>query len=186
MLPQMKTADAFVLFFSGLAFFSVLGVLLSRRMVMMALSLGLFFLAVAGIFAGLRLQAAFYAQLVLYIGGVMVLIGFALQLYPDPPGKIAYLSVRESFGKGLLLMGILLVCLLFAPWKTVLAWNNSMSRMQEISPDYSLKQAGRFFITDHALEFEWLGILMLTGLLAAGWFLKDLLQYGIHEQTKKP
>jgi hypothetical protein len=48
--------------------------------------------------------------------------------------------------------------------------------MQEIPPDYSLKVAGRFLITNHALEFEWLGILMLTGLLAAGWFLKDLLQ----------
>ncbi len=172
----MKQNELFVWLFSGMAFFSALAVLLVRRTVLMALSLGILFMAVAGIFAGLRLQAAFYAQLVLYIGGVMVLIGFALQLYNDPPGKISYQSVRESFGKGLLLMVLLLICLLFAPWEAVLAWKNSISGMQEIPPDYSLKVAGRFLITNHALEFEWLGILMLTGLLAAGWFLKDLLQ----------
>jgi NADH:ubiquinone oxidoreductase subunit 6 (subunit J) len=172
----MKESDLFVWLFSGMAFFAALAVLLVRRTVLMALSLGILFMAVAGIFAGLRLQAAFYSQLVLYIGGVMVLIGFALQLYNDPPGKVSYLSVRESFGKGILLMGILMICLLFAPWEAVLAWKNSISSTQEIPPDYSLKQAGRFFITSHTLEFEWLGILMLIGLLAAGWFLKDLLQ----------
>ena len=172
----MKGNELIILFFSGMAFFSALAVLLVRRIVLMALSLGILFMAVAGIFAGLRLQGAFYSQLVLYIGGVMVLIGFALQLYPDPPGKVSYPSVRESFGKGLLLTGILLICLLFAPWEAVMTWRNSMSRMNEITPDYSIKGIGRYFITDYALAFEWLGVLMLTGLLAAGWFLKDLLQ----------
>lgn len=172
----MKENELFVWFFSGMAFFSALAVLLVRRTILMALSLGLLFMAVAGIFAALRLQAAFYTQLVLYVGGVMVLIGFALQLYPDPPGKISWLSVRESFGKGLLLLAILMICLIYAPWKSVQEWEASGIRMPAVLPDYSLKAAGRNIITTFPLEFEWLGILMLTGLLACGWFLKDLFQ----------
>ncbi|NDC01262.1 MAG: NADH-quinone oxidoreductase subunit J [Verrucomicrobia bacterium] len=40
--------------------------------------LPLLLLAIAGIYGSLQLQAALLSQLVLYIGGIMVLIGFAL------------------------------------------------------------------------------------------------------------
>lgn len=171
----MKAADLFVLFFSGLAFFSALGVLMARRMVMMALSLGLFFLAVAGIFASLGLEAAFFTQLVLYIGGVMVLVGISLQLYPEPAGVIPLRKIRESFGKGLILFTITLICLFLAPWESLKIWHSSLKPDAVLNHDYSLKSAGRHLLLEFPFEFEWIGFLMLAGLLVSGWFLKDLL-----------
>jgi NADH:ubiquinone oxidoreductase subunit 6 (subunit J) len=170
----MKTADVFVLLFSGLAFFAGLGVLLSRRMVMMALSLGLFFLAVAGIFAGSHLEAAFFTQLVLYIGGVMVLIGFALHLYPETSGKVPLGKVRESPGKGLLLFIIMALCLFFAPWESIRNLQTGSGEEFNLKQDYGLRNAGRHFLLDFPFEFEWIGVLMLTALLTAGWFLKEI------------
>lgn len=167
----MKTHEVFVLFFAGLAFFSGTGILLARRLIMSAFSLAVLLLSVAGIYASLSMEAAFYTQLVLYIGGIMVLIGFALQLYSDPPGRPALRKIREAPGKSALLVFLAILCLAFAPWKAVSDWQ-AMQKPLPV-PDLSLKAAGRHLLLDFPLEFEWLGILMLAAMLAAGWFLKD-------------
>lgn len=169
----MKANEAFVLFFAGLALFASLGILLSRRLISSAFSLGLLLLAIAGIYASLSLQAALFGQLVLYIGGVMVLIGFALQLYPEPAVLPSWNKVRESVGKGFILLIIMLLCLYFAPWKSILVWEMKQEAVRPNPEILSLQAAGRHLMLDFPLEFEWLGILMLAGLVTAGWYLKE-------------
>jgi prolipoprotein diacylglyceryltransferase len=36
-----------------------------------------------------------------------------------------------------------------------------------------MKSVGRSILLNFPVEFEWMGVLMLTGLFVAGWFLKD-------------
>ena len=169
----MKPHEAFVLFFAGLAFFAAMGVLLSRRLISSAFSLGLLLLAIAGIYGSLQLQAALLSQLVLYIGGVMVLIGFALQLYPESQDAPAWNKVRESAGKGFILLCIMVLCLYFAPWQAILDWEIKQKAAVPDPENLSLKATGKILLLDFPLEFEWLGVIMLTGLMTAGWFLKE-------------
>lgn len=179
----MTATEGFVFFFAGLAAFASLAILFSKRLVSGAFSLGLLLLSIAGIYGSLQMEAALLAQLVLYIGGIMVLIGFALQLYPDTPAPQPLRSVRDSFGKGLILLGIMLACLWFAPWEAVSSWENQQ-KIQEITPgNRSLKAVGQQFILHFPLEFEWLGVLMLAGLMVAGWYLKEFLHPDQHEQS---
>jgi NADH:ubiquinone oxidoreductase subunit 6 (subunit J) len=174
----MKATEIFLYFFSGLAFFSSIGIVLARRMVMSAFSLGLLLLAIAGIYASLQLQAAFFTQLLLYIGGLMVLIGFALQLYPEPPALPALRKVRDSFGKGFIMLVLMILCLLYAPWQSLSDGILPAKQVPFLAENYSLRSLGRHLLLDFPFEFEWLGILMLAGLLVVGWFLKDALQTG--------
>jgi NADH:ubiquinone oxidoreductase subunit 6 (subunit J) len=157
-----------------LAFFAAVGVILSKRIVHSAFSLGFLLLAIAGIYGSLSLQAAFLTQLVLYIGGVMVLVGFALQLYPEPSSEPSFKSARESAGKGLFLLIIMAFCLYLAPWSGLI--NNGLHHNQAvIVPENSdLKAVGRQLLLGFPFEFEWLGILMLAGILVTGWFLKEM------------
>jgi|LauGreDrversion4_1035100.scaffolds.fasta_scaffold128219_3 NAD(P)H-quinone oxidoreductase subunit 6 len=169
----MTPNDAFVLFFAGITVFAALAVLLARRLVVSAFSLGLMFLGIAGIYGSLQLHAALFTQLVLYIGGVMVLIGFALQLYPEPENTPRLSQVRESLGKVLVLIPLLLICLVKAPWEAVLKWE-LLQNPENLPPaDQSMKSVGRSLLLNFPVEFEWMGVLMLTGLFVAGWFLKD-------------
>jgi NADH:ubiquinone oxidoreductase subunit 6 (subunit J) len=131
------------------------------------------FLGIAGIYGSLQLHAALFTQLVLYIGGVMVLIGFALQLYPEPENTPRLSQVRESLGKVLVLIPLLLICLVKAPWEAVLKWE-LLQNPENLPPaDQSMKSVGRSLLLNFPVEFEWMGVLMLTGLFVAGWFLKD-------------
>lgn len=179
----MTATEAFVFFFAGLSVFAGLGVLFSRRLITGAFSLGLLLLAIAGIYGSLQMEAALLAQLVLYIGGIMVLIGFALQLYPESPVLPGLRSVRDSMGKGLILMVIMLACLWFAPWEAVSSWEIQQKSSEIIPASQSLKAVGRQIILHFPLEFEWLGVLMLAGLMVAGWYLKEFLHPDQHEQS---
>jgi NADH-quinone oxidoreductase subunit J len=179
----MTATEGFVYFFTGLSVFATLAVLFSRRLISGAFSLGLLLLAIAGIYGSLHLEAALLAQLVLYIGGIMVLIGFALQLYPESPAPPALRSVRDSLGKGLILLGIMLACLWFAPWEAVSSWENQQKSSEIIPGNLSLKAIGQQLILHFPLEFEWLGVLMLAGLMVAGWYLKEFLHPNQHEQS---
>ena len=169
----MTATEGIIVFFAGLAFFAAIGVLLSRRLISSAFSLGLLLLAIAGIYGSLQLQAALLSQLVLYIGGVMVLIGFALQLYPESQHAPAWNKVRESAGKGFILLCIMGLCLYFAPWQAILDWEVKQKPALVQPENLSLKSTGKILLLEFPLEFEWLGVLMLTGLMTAGWFLKE-------------
>lgn len=169
----MTVTEGFILFFAGLIVFAAAGILLARQLISSLFSLGLLLLGVAGIYGSLHMEAALLAQLVLYIGGIMVLIGFALQIYPASPGVPAFSEIRESFGKGLLLLIAMLLCIAFAPWKALMQWQQSLNATEINPQNLQLKEAGRYFLLKYPLEFEWLGVLILAVLLMAGWYLKE-------------
>ena len=169
----MKENELMVLFFAGLTLFSAAGILLARKIIVAAFSLGMMLFAIAGMYAALNLQAALLSQLVLYIGGIMVLIGFAMQLYPEPAETPPWKKVRESAGKGFLLLVIMLICLFYAPWASISIWVKERPVLPFREECYQLDYAGRHLMLDFPLEFEWLGILMLGGLMVAGFYLKE-------------
>src|SRR2546423_13236828 len=71
-----------IIFFSlaGVTLITALGVVLMRNVLHSALSLGLCLLGVAGLFASLSADFLFAAQILIYVGGISVLILFAVLL----------------------------------------------------------------------------------------------------------
>jgi NADH-quinone oxidoreductase subunit J len=71
---------------SALAIVGALMVLLVRDVLRMALGLGVFFMAVAGFFAYYGFGFLALAELFVYVGGVLVLVLFAIMLVHRGPG----------------------------------------------------------------------------------------------------
>ncbi len=65
---------------AGVAVTGALAVVLSREVMRMALGLGAFFLALAGLFAYFGFGFLALAELFVYVGGVLILILFAIML----------------------------------------------------------------------------------------------------------
>ena len=82
----MNTAAAIFWGLTGLAVASALIVVFVRDVMRMALGLGAFFLAVAGFFAYYGFGFLALAEIFVYVGGVLVLILFAIMLVHRGPG----------------------------------------------------------------------------------------------------
>jgi hypothetical protein len=67
----------------------------------------------------------------------------------------------------------MVLCLYFAPWQAILDWEIKQKVAVPDPENLSLKATGKILLLDFPLEFEWLGVTMLTGLMTAGWFLKE-------------
>jgi NADH:ubiquinone oxidoreductase subunit 6 (subunit J) len=164
--------DLVLCFLLGMALFSVAGILFVRKVALAAFSLFAFLLSLALIFGRLNLHAAVVGQLVLYVGGAMVLVAFALHAY-DEPENMPFGQFRQSMGKAALFVPLLLACFYFLPWKALLEWAGKQNPDQLPPADTSLKATGYQLATRFVVEFEWLGVLMLLALAVAGWYMKE-------------
>lgn len=167
----MNSVFFFVL--SGFVVLAALGVLLSRRLAASAFSLFAFLAGVAGLYALFDAHTAATAQLVLYVGGVMILVVFALFLYPESEAPPRLIQVRQHLSKALIVLftGISLYAIL--PWEAVDQW---ATRQQIRSgPIQDMPTIGQNLIDHYILEYELFGILILAAIVVGGWF--------IHEKT---
>ena len=90
----MNVADALFWGLAALAVTGALVVVFVRDVMRMALGLGAFFLAVAGFFAYYGFGFLALAELFVYVGGVLVLILFAIMLVHRGPGGAPVLESR--------------------------------------------------------------------------------------------
>ena len=79
MTPEQISQIAFY-FFAGLAVLGAIGTVTARNVVHSAIYLITALLATAGIFLTLGAQFVFAVQIVLYVGGIMVLFIFVIML----------------------------------------------------------------------------------------------------------
>ncbi|HPI12037.1 MAG TPA: NADH-quinone oxidoreductase subunit J [Catalimonadaceae bacterium] len=167
--------DLTLLFLVGLVVFSAIGVFLTRRIAIAAFALFSFLVGIAGIYACLAFHTALVAQILIYVGGVMVLVAYSLYLYREPDERPTFNEVRQSMGKAVLFLPMLAVCYFFLPWKPLMEWASASCQNPEKLPasDKGLSATGQMLATEYLLEFEWLGVLMLIALVVAGWYIKN-------------
>jgi NADH-quinone oxidoreductase subunit J len=165
--------DLPLIFMVGLVVFSAIGVFLTRRIAIAAFALFSFLVGIAGIYACLSFHTALVAQILIYVGGVMVLVAYALYLYREPDERPAFNEVRQSMGKAVLFLPMLAVCYFFLPWKPLMEWASRQNPEKLPVSDKGLWATGQMLATEYLLEFEWLGVLMLIALVVAGWYIKD-------------
>lgn len=164
--------DLTLCFLTGLVVTSALTIVFTRRISLMVFAFFAFLLAVGGIYAYLQLHMAFVAHLLLYVGGTMVLVAFAMHLYPEPDQRPGLHDARQALGKAALFVPLLVACFAFLPWKALWEWVQVPS-----APGPAAGQdpasVGQVLASQFVLEFEWLGVLMLLVLVLAGWYMKD-------------
>ncbi|MFA6317820.1 MAG: NADH-quinone oxidoreductase subunit J [Elusimicrobiota bacterium] len=159
----MITAIAFYLM-AAVALVSAVLVVTLRNTVHCALFLGLSLAAVAGVFGTLGADFLFASQILIYVGGIAVLMIFAVMLM----GRTADLTLRQVNQEWL---AALLVCAITAAglWRTAKAYLGTAAAS---APAPATKALGRLMLGDYVIPFELISLVLLAALLGAVFFTK--------------
>lgn len=160
----MTLASIILYCFVGLTLVSALYIAFTKNVLYSAFALILTFLGVAGIF--MLIGAGFIAisQILVYVGGILVLIVFGVMLTNRLKGQQV---VTPAYNKvlGLLVAG----GLLFIFYKAILEANfGAIKWIKAAEPETpSLESFGMKLMTDYVLAFEVIGVLLLLALIGA-------------------
>lgn len=147
--------------FEGLAALSAIGILFVRNVFHAALLLIVCLLSVAGLFVLSNAEFVGVTQILVYAGGVLVLIIFGIMLTSKLSGKPLIIENQYVFGGSLiaLIFSVLLIKLFseqnFFQSETITTTGNSVNKI------------GVSLMSKHVLPFEAAGILLLVALIGA-------------------
>ncbi|OGQ13559.1 MAG: hypothetical protein A3B70_08585 [Deltaproteobacteria bacterium RIFCSPHIGHO2_02_FULL_40_11] len=126
-----------------------------------ALSLFISFFGVAGLYLLLAADFVAATQVLLYVGGILILLLFAVMLSP----KIYSPTFQESQKRYIVpsILGVFILSIIvFSIFKT--NWNVTL--VEGIFP-HTVSRIGNLFLTDYLLPFELASILLLAALIGA-------------------
>jgi NADH-quinone oxidoreductase subunit J len=149
--------------FEVLAGLAALGILFVKNVFHAALLLIICLLALAGIFILYNAEFIAVTQILIYAGGVLVLIIFGVMLTSRMTGKQLIVKNQYVFGASFIsLFQATLLIMLFSEQNFYQQANTG-----KISSHNSIHQIGISLMSDYALAFEVLGVLLLAALLGA-------------------
>ena len=161
--------------FAALTLGGALAVLLTRSVIYAAFFLLLTLLGVAGLFVLTSADFLAIAQIMIYVGGVLVLVIFGVMLTHKPelptdmnsqqPNRIASenrLGVGTGWGVAVLVAGTLFVALY-----TLLARANFTLLTQPVGWKSTVDTIGKQLMTEYVVPFEIVGMLLLAALVGA-------------------
>src|SRR3954454_3984817 len=160
-IPYVHIADAVFLLFALMTVGGAAGTAFSRNIIYSAWSLLFAFMGVAGLYVFLGADFPAVAQVLIYVGGVLVLILFAImltkQIGEDPKLTNAHIRLPAGAVLALITVTTLTYMAFAAPWKTV------------ESPSYDPSSAGLgvAFLTEYLLPFEFASVVLLAALVGA-------------------
>ena len=139
---------------------------LSRNIVQAAFALFFTLLGVAGYYVLLGSGFLAVTQIIIYVGGILVLIMFGIlltnrSLYPDEQDY----ALRYALGAvlGLLLLAVIEGVIVMVPWVTA-------ATLAEPASD--VRPLGRLLITKYLLPFEVAGMTLLLCLVGAAYLVR--------------
>ena len=152
-------------FFAAMTISGGLMAALLPRIVHAVFSLLLCFLGVTGLYALLGADFLAITQLVVYIGGVLVLIAFGILLTGRTAATLGEKEISHR-KTGVLVGGLLAVGLLFA----IGASNFKSVPVQPV--DGTVEGIGRLLLGDYIIVFEFASILLLMALVGAAYLVR--------------
>ncbi len=156
----MNWYDIIFYLFAALVLVSGFLVVTAKNIVHAAFYLLFTFFGVAGIYALLGADFISIVQIMVYVGGILVLILFGVML----TNKITNVDIRTGTVKVLpaaIVIGIFAGALLALMVKT--GWYSNPGQI----PETTLPVLGKTLITQYVLIFELLGMLLLVALIGA-------------------
>ncbi len=145
----------------GFSIASVLVILFNRNVFYAALALLSCLISLAGIYGLLSAEFLAITQLLIYAGGVLVLMIFGIMLTNRISGK-ALESKSHNWMPGILLTGSLLIFLIVAFQNSIIPAQTS--DLKTINP---IRQVGIELMSTYVAPFEVSGILLLVCLIGA-------------------
>ena len=156
----MELYDIIFYLFAAITIVSAFVVVTSKNIVYAAFSLLFTFFGVTGIYVLLGADFVAIVQLLVYIGGILILLIFGVML----TNKITSVDIKSGATQVLpaaigsaILAGALTSIMISTRWKSEPAENVFTTTVS----------LGRTLITDYVLIFELLGILLLVALIGA-------------------
>jgi NADH-quinone oxidoreductase subunit J len=147
--------------FAVMAVAGAAGCAFSRNIIYSAWAMLFAFLGVAGLYVFLGADFPAVAQVLIYVGGILVLILFAImltkQIGEDPKLTNAHLGLPVGAALGVITLGTLTYMAVMAPWKL------------QPAPGYQPSSAGLgiAFLTEYLLPFEVASVVLLAALVGA-------------------
>ncbi len=125
------------------------------------------FLGVAGVFVfgGAEFVAA--AQIMIYIGGILILLIFGIMLSNDNNSKVQKLKVVNK-DRFLTIVIVSCLSLIFIFLSASMLFDQTTTK-----PDQHIKNLGYYLMTDTILILELLGLLLLVALIGATFIAKN-------------
>ena len=140
---------------------SAVAAMTMRNLVHCALALALTFAGLAAFYLQLDAQFAGFAQLLVYVGAVAILIVFAILLTrgSEPPQQSVF-SSGSLFGVGVALA-------VFGVMATVIRSSRLAKIKMPPPPEASVRQIGDQLMTKYVLPLEVVGLLLTAALIGA-------------------
>lgn len=158
---MIAAVQSMVFFFlAAIVVASALAAVTRKNLFHSALFFGLFLLGIAGIYLVLAADFVAITQIFVYVGGVVVLISFAVML----TSRIAEASQQQiseqreaSLVAATILLGVMLLVL-----------NQAFSSAKTAVPkEIGVALIGKALLTSYALPFEMVALLLLVAMVAA-------------------
>ncbi len=150
-------------FFAVIVVVSGLGVVLSRKLMYSAFSLLFTFFGVAGLYVLLFADFIAITQIMVYIGGILVLIIFGVMLTTKLTGVEIKQGITGNFQFGLAGVVTLVLITLFSGM--FLKGNWIIKEMPDV--DSTIESLGNILLTDYILAFEVAAVLLLVAFIGA-------------------
>lgn len=147
-------------FFALVTILSAFFVVSSKNIVYAAYNLLLTFFGVAGIYILLGADFIAVVQLIVYVGGILILILFGVMLtskITDVPVKTNAVQVLPASISVGLLAGIIISSISKSRWRID----------EQPMPETTLHSIGTLLMNEYVLIFELLGVLLLIALIGA-------------------
>ena len=146
---QVQTASAVLFYvFAGMCAASALGVVLSRNIVRTAVCLMFTLVGVAGLYFLLEAEFLAAVQLVIYVGGTLILIVFGVMLTSKSPFSRFEPSVGE------VVVAVSVAVLLFAALVMGIRAANFQAVWLETRVTYPVGALGQALLGDYLVPFE--------------------------------
>lgn len=162
--------------FAGLTIIGALAVLLTRNVLYAAFCLLLTLLGVAGLFVLASADFLAVAQIMIYVGGVLVLVIFGVMLTHKPDASLTnsqqpnlVTAQNRPGSRPTWLIGVLVAGGLFAGLASVLSQTNFTILTHAPFRQTTVGTIGVQLMTEYSLPFEIAGILLLAALVGAAY-----------------
>jgi NADH:ubiquinone oxidoreductase subunit 6 (subunit J) len=161
----MEIAELFSWIFGGLLIISCGAMMVTKNLFYAAITLMLAFLAVAAIYILYGAEFVAISQIVVYVGGVLVLLVFGILLTHRVQGYRVEVSSYRIV-PGLLISGAFFYLLVNV------IYNLPATSDQSVSAGNTIEQIGVNLVTENILVFEAVAILLLVALIGAATIAK--------------
>ncbi|MEM9328224.1 MAG: NADH-quinone oxidoreductase subunit J [Bacteroidota bacterium] len=161
----MTASEILFLIFGGFTSLSAVGIALTKNVVHAALFLVGVILSLACVFVLLNAEFLAIVHVLVYAGGVVVLLAFGIMLTKRPSDG-SLLS-----GQGMMIPALLVILPLSYLLHLTIQSLDTASRVAE-SSEQQVRAIGVSFMTQHLLAFELIAFLLLVVLVGAAYLAK--------------